>query len=153
MVRLRLQRMGRRHRPFYRLNAVEKRTQRDGRVLESLGWYNPMAKEGQQRVELKADRIKAWLEQGAQASDTVNDLLAEAEIIDAAAWKAVRERRRKRPYAKAVATKQAEAAAKAEAEAAAKAEAEAEAAAKAAEAEAATTDAEAAAPAEEESSS
>lgn len=124
--------MGRRHRPFYRLNAVEKRTQRDGRVLETLGWYNPMAKDDQQRIELKEDRIKAWLERGAQPSNTVMDLLADAEIVDAEAWRNERERRRKKRYnaiieqkkADEEAARAAEAAAKAEAEAAATAEAE-----------------------------
>ncbi len=108
MVRLRLKRMGRRHRPFYRLNAVEKRTQRDGRVLENLGWYDPMAKDDSKRVELNGERIKHWLQQGAQPSDTVNDLLAQAEIIDAAAWTAERERKRRRRYQSVIEQKQAE---------------------------------------------
>ena len=56
MVRLRLKRMGRRHRPFYRLNAVDKRTQRDGKVLEQLGWYDPMSKDEAKQVHLNADR-------------------------------------------------------------------------------------------------
>lgn len=127
MVRLRLKRMGRRHRPFYRLNAVEKRTQRDGRVLENLGWYDPMAKEGQQRVELKADRIKAWLERGARPSDTVMDLLVEAEIADGEAWSKVRARRRRKPYEAAIEKKKSEEEAKRAEEEAAKAAAEEEA--------------------------
>jgi small subunit ribosomal protein S16 len=117
--------MGRRHRPFYRLNAVEKRTQRDGRVLESLGWYNPMAKDGQQRVDLKADAIKSWLERGAQPSETAMDLLVEHEVVDGEAWKKERERRRRRNYEKAVEKKKADDEAKRAAEEAAKAEAEA----------------------------
>lgn len=93
MVRLRLKRMGRRHRPFYRLNAIEKRSQRDGRVLEQLGWYDPMAADADKQIELKGDRIKHWLSVGAQPSDTVNDLLARAGLIDAAKWKAERDAR------------------------------------------------------------
>jgi len=144
MVRIRLKRMGRTHRPFYRINAVEKREKRDGKVLENLGWYNPVAPEGQQRLKLDADRIKHWLSVGAQPSDTVNDILARESIIDADKWQAVRRKRNQKNYdASLVAKKEAEEAAKAEAEAAAKAAAEEE-AKKKAEAEAA-----AAAPAEE----
>jgi small subunit ribosomal protein S16 len=125
--------MGRRHRPFYRLNAVEKRTQRDGRVLENLGWYNPMEKDAAKQVELNADRIKHWLSQGAQATDTVNDLLARHEVIDAAAWTAKRESKRKKNYQAAIAKKQAEEEAKRAEEEAARKAAEEAAAAKAAE--------------------
>ena len=45
MVVLRLKRLGRRHRPFYRLNAMDKRAPRDGRVIEELGWFDPIAPE------------------------------------------------------------------------------------------------------------
>ena len=112
MVRLRLKRMGRRHRPFYRLNAVEKRTQRDGRVLENLGWYNPVEKNADKQLELNTERIKHWLDQGAQPSDTVKDLLARQDIIDADAWRAEREWKRKKNYEAAVEKKQADDAAK-----------------------------------------
>lgn len=83
MVRIRLKRMGRRNRPFYRINAIEKRNKRDGEVLENLGWYDPIAPEGK-RVLLKEDRIRHWLSKGAQGSDTVNAMLAKANLIDAA---------------------------------------------------------------------
>jgi small subunit ribosomal protein S16 len=133
MVRIRMKRMGRRHRPFYRINAVEKRTQRDGRVLENLGWYNPIESNPEKQVSLNAERIQHWLSNGAQASDTVNDLLAKHGIIDADEWNKLRERKRKGRYAEVIAAKEAE---KAAAEAEAKAAAEA-AAAEAAEAAAA----------------
>lgn len=87
MVRIRLKRMGRRNRPFYRINAIEKRNKRDGEVLENLGWYDPIAAEGKQ-VMLKEERIKHWLSKGAQASETVSTLLAKANLIDAAKWAA-----------------------------------------------------------------
>ncbi|RMH24516.1 MAG: 30S ribosomal protein S16 [Planctomycetota bacterium] len=82
MVRIRLKRMGRRHRPFYRINAIDKRQQRDGRVLENLGWYDPIARDESKQVSLKVDRIKHWLSVGAQPSDTVADLLAKHDVID-----------------------------------------------------------------------
>ena len=75
MVKIRMKRMGRRHRPFYRINAMESRNPRDGRVIEELGYYDPLAKEGTQDVKLNKERIEYWLSQGAQASDTVRDIL------------------------------------------------------------------------------
>ncbi len=135
MVRLRLKRMGRTHRPFYRLNAVDKRTQRDGKIIENLGWYDPVAKDASKQVELKVDRIKHWLSVGAQPSETVADLLAKHDIIDPEKRKAERLGRVKKKMAKMEADKAAaDAKAKADAEAAAKAEAEKAAAAAAAEA-------------------
>lgn len=74
-VRLRLKRFGRRHRSFYRLNAVDSRTPRDGRVIEELGWYDPQAKDADQQVKLDRERIEHWLSVGAQPSETVRDLL------------------------------------------------------------------------------
>jgi small subunit ribosomal protein S16 len=74
MVVLRLKRMGRTHRPFYRLNAMDQRSPRDGRVIEDLGWYDPIAAEDKQ-LNLKTDRIDYWLRVGAQPSQTVKGLL------------------------------------------------------------------------------
>ncbi len=79
MVVLRLKRMGRRHRPFYRVNAMDKRAPRDGRVIEELGWFDPLAADDKQSV-LKVDRIKYWLSVGAQPSDTVRGLLKRNDI-------------------------------------------------------------------------
>ena len=79
MVVLRLKRMGRRHRPFYRVNAMDKRSPRDGRVIEALGWFDPLAEDDKQ-ICLKADRIKYWLSVGAQPSDTVRTLLKRSDI-------------------------------------------------------------------------
>ena len=79
MVVLRLKRLGRRHRPFYRLNAMDKRAPRDGRVIEELGWFDPIAPEDKQ-LSFKADRIDYWLSVGAQPSRTVASLLKRADI-------------------------------------------------------------------------
>mgnify|MGYP002626928323 CR=1 FL=1 len=113
MVRIRMSRLGRKHRPFFRINAVEKRTQRDGKILEALGWYDPMAKGETKSIELNAERIKHWLAKGAQPSDTVNDLLAKHGLIDAEAWKKVRARRSAKKIKDQAAAKAAEEAAKA----------------------------------------
>ena len=74
-VRLRLKRMGRSHRSFFRLSAMDSRSPRDGRVIEELGWYDPSAKNPDEEVSLKRERIEYWLGVGAQPSDTVRDLL------------------------------------------------------------------------------
>ena len=73
--------MGRRHRPFFRINAVEKREKRDGRVIEELGWYDPLVKGGES-VKVNAERVKHWISQGAQPSDAVLDLLITNSVID-----------------------------------------------------------------------
>lgn len=82
MVRLRMQRFGRTHRPFYRINAIDQQTRRNGRVLENLGYYNPMEKDEDKQIVLKEEAIKAWLAKGAQPSDTVRDMLGHAELLD-----------------------------------------------------------------------
>lgn len=74
-VKLRLKRFGRRHNSFFRLNAVDSRCPRDGRVIEELGWYDPCAKDAAKQISLNSERIKYWLSVGAQPSDTVQDLL------------------------------------------------------------------------------
>ncbi len=74
MVVLRLKRLGRTHRPFYRINAMDRRTPRDGRVIEQLGWYDPLAPEDRQ-LEVNVERADYWLSVGAQPSATVKTLL------------------------------------------------------------------------------
>ncbi|HMQ16782.1 MAG TPA: 30S ribosomal protein S16 [Phycisphaerae bacterium] len=75
MVKLRLKRMGRTHRAYYRLSVMDERSPRDGRVLEDLGVYDPQNKDRQQQVVLNADRISHWLSVGAMPTDTVRQLL------------------------------------------------------------------------------
>ena len=74
MVVLRLMRMGRRHRPFYRVNAMDRRSPRDGRIIEALGWYDPLAPEDRQ-LSINVERANYWLSVGAQPSRTVASLL------------------------------------------------------------------------------
>ncbi len=74
-VKLRLTRMGRRNRPFFRLNAVDSRTPRDGKIIERLGHYDPIEKDVTKQIVLKRDRIEYWLSQGAVPSDTVSEIL------------------------------------------------------------------------------
>lgn len=74
-VKLRMTRMGRRHRPFFRINAVESRTPRDGRILEKLGHFDPMEKDEAKQLVLDTERAKYWLGVGAIPSDSVADIL------------------------------------------------------------------------------
>ena len=74
-VRIRMKRMGRRHRPFFRVCAVDRRGSRDGKVIEYLGHYDPMVGETDARASLKNERIDYWLGVGAQPSDKVAVLI------------------------------------------------------------------------------
>ena len=77
-VRIRLKRTGRLHLPCYRIVATDVRAKRDGKVLEVLGVYDPLAKETAKQVVVKRDRVQYWLGVGAQPSDTVASLLKKA---------------------------------------------------------------------------
>ena len=74
-VKLRLKRMGRTNHSFYRLNAVDSRAPRDGRVIEELGYYDPRNKDQAKQINLKLERCKYWLDTGAIPSETVSSLL------------------------------------------------------------------------------
>ncbi len=74
-VRIRMKKLGRRHRPFYRICAMDIRTPRDGRVLEELGTYDPMVPDVDARAVLDGGRIDHWLSVGAQPSDNVKVLI------------------------------------------------------------------------------
>ena len=67
--------MGRRKRPFYRIVAIDTRTRRDGLEIERLGWFDPL--HADVAVKLHEERILHWLGQGAQPSETVNNILKE----------------------------------------------------------------------------
>jgi len=78
-VKLRLRRMGRKKRPFYRIVAADARAPRDGRFIEEIGYYNPMTHP--HVIEVKEDRALYWLQQGAIPTDTVKSLLRRKGII------------------------------------------------------------------------
>ncbi|MCD6234810.1 MAG: 30S ribosomal protein S16 [Candidatus Neomarinimicrobiota bacterium] len=78
-TRIRLTRMGRRNRPYFRIVVADSRSRRDGRFIEQVGTYDPLKHEN--RVNIKEDRIMHWLEQGAQPSDTVKNLLSKLGIM------------------------------------------------------------------------
>ncbi|OHB36079.1 MAG: 30S ribosomal protein S16 [Planctomycetes bacterium GWA2_40_7] len=80
MVRLRMKKMGRRNRAFFRICAFDAREERDGRSIEQLGTYDPMEKEESKKVVLKRERIEYWLSVGAQPSETVASILKKNNI-------------------------------------------------------------------------
>ncbi len=79
-VAIRLKRCGRRHRPFYRIEAIEKRNARGGRSLETVGWYDPMVDDAQKRVKLHEERIQHWIDNGARPSQTVTSFLRKSNV-------------------------------------------------------------------------
>jgi len=79
-VKIRMMRLGRRHRPFFRINAIESRNPRNGRILEKLGHYDPIEKDKDKQLVLNHERVEYWLSQGAVPSDSVADILKRCGI-------------------------------------------------------------------------
>jgi small subunit ribosomal protein S16 len=79
-VRIRLKKMGRRNRPFYRICAFDAREERDGRSIEQLGTYDPMEKDEEKKVVLKKERAEYWISVGAQPTETVASILKKQGI-------------------------------------------------------------------------
>ena len=77
-TKIRLKRIGRRNRPFYRLVAMDSRNRRDGAAIEELGWYNPI--DSNHSYDLKDERILHWLGEGAQPTDAAKKLLRRAGL-------------------------------------------------------------------------
>ena len=71
MITIRLTRLGRINSPFYRIVVATKRSKRDAKPIEVLGWWNPV----QKKLDIKGERVKYWREKGAQISATVDKLL------------------------------------------------------------------------------
>jgi small subunit ribosomal protein S16 len=78
MVKIRLSRGGAKGRPFYHIVVADERKARDGRNIERVGFYNPIASGKDVRLQLDADRVKAWVAKGAQMTDKVRWLMKEA---------------------------------------------------------------------------
>lgn len=75
MVIIRLSRGGSKNRPFFNVVVADSRNRRDGRFIERVGFYNPVAPEGQEALRLQMERITHWQEKGAQLSETVSKLV------------------------------------------------------------------------------
>jgi len=78
-VRIRLKRMGAKKNPFYRVVVADSRSPRDGRFIEEIGTYNPVANPAQ--VNIDSEKAQKWLKNGAQPTDTVKALLKKTGII------------------------------------------------------------------------
>lgn len=79
MVVIRLARGGSKKRPFYNIVVADSRERRDGRFIEKLGFYNPVASEKDEALRLALDRVTYWIGVGAQPSETVTRLVGEAK--------------------------------------------------------------------------
>ncbi len=103
-VRIRMKQLGRKHRPYYRICAMDIRTPRGGRVLEELGTYDPMVPDTDARAVMNNERVDYWLSKGAQPSDKVKVLIKKygtggthAEQQKAALGRLAQSRRRPEP--------------------------------------------------------
>jgi small subunit ribosomal protein S16 len=85
MVIIRLARAGTTKRPFYHVVVTDRRNARDGRYLERVGFFNPIATGGEVRLKVDLGRVDHWLGRGAQASERVADLLKQFRATAAAA--------------------------------------------------------------------
>ncbi len=85
MVKIRLARGGTTKRPFYHVVVTDRRSPRDGRYIERVGFFNPIAKGGEDRLRVDLGRVDHWLAHGAQASERVADLLKQYRGSAAAA--------------------------------------------------------------------
>lgn len=91
--------MGRRHKPFFRINVVDDRTPRDGKILEKLGHYDPLEKDPAKQIVLSRERVEFWLNCGAIPTDTVSQILLRQGIKN----KYVKEKKSRRAKAKTLA--------------------------------------------------
>ncbi len=101
-VKIRMTRIGRRHRPFFRINAIESRAPRDGRILEKLGHYDPILKDTDKQIVLDLERVKFWLDKGAVPSDSVSEILLRLGVKT----KHLEEKKQRRAKARQLARKQ-----------------------------------------------
>lgn len=84
MVTIRLSRGGAKKKPFYHVVVTDSRMPRDGRYIERLGYFNPMARGAEKNLEISMDRIDHWVSQGAATSDRVKSLVKQARKATAA---------------------------------------------------------------------
>lgn len=75
-LKIRLRQQGRNNRPFYRVVVADVRSPRDGKYVESVGWYNPFETEDDKLLHLNAERLQYWIDQGAEITDRVEALIA-----------------------------------------------------------------------------
>lgn len=79
-VKIRLKRVGKKKAPSYRVVVADSRSPRDGRIIENLGWYNPLVEPS--AIQIDAEKALSWLKEGAQPTESVTSLLKRAGILD-----------------------------------------------------------------------
>ncbi len=79
MVKIRLRRMGAKKNPYYRIVVADSRCPRDGRCIEEIGSYDPLANPAE--IKVNAEKAKTWIQNGAQPTDTVRGLLKKAGVL------------------------------------------------------------------------
>ncbi|ARB45128.1 MULTISPECIES: 30S ribosomal protein S16 [Alloalcanivorax] len=84
MLVIRLARGGSKKRPFYQIIATDSRNARDGRFIERLGYFNPIARGGEIRLKVDLEAVDQWVQKGAQLSDRVKNLVKEARKSESA---------------------------------------------------------------------
>ena len=85
MVKIRLARTGAKKRPFYHFVVTDSRNSRDGRFIERLGFYNPIAVQNEERLRIDRERIEYWRSHGAQTTEAVRKLLRQHQAAEAPA--------------------------------------------------------------------
>lgn len=78
MVTIRLTRSGAKKRPFYHIVVADERSRRDGRYIERLGFFNPVATGGEEKLKLDSERVEHWIGQGARPSERVKGLIKQS---------------------------------------------------------------------------
>ena len=82
MVVIRLSRAGAKKRPFYHICVSDRRNKRDGRFIEKIGFFNPIAKSGEEKIKVDIERFEYWTSVGAQPSETVEMLIERSKLSD-----------------------------------------------------------------------
>lgn len=75
-VKIRLRKQGRKNRPFFRIVVANDRTKRDGKYLDSIGYYDPMEKDKEKRISVDVERIRHWLSQGAILTERMENIVS-----------------------------------------------------------------------------
>src|SRR5688572_12440075 len=102
-VKIRMKMFGRTNRPEFRIVAADARSPRDGRIIENLGWYHPRETKPEKILNMKEDRIKYWLSQGAKPSETLTSIFKKRGIE--IPWTATEKKRREKKVAERRAAK------------------------------------------------
>jgi len=100
VVKIRLQKLGRRNRAYFRIVATDVRVKRQGLYLENLGTYDPIEKVPEKQVTVKTERVKHWLDHGAQATEAVVNLLRKRGVTFSTPTEAKPKEKKKAPAAK-----------------------------------------------------